>query len=280
MRDTYEAILTMDDVSGEFITLIVNSLELSLLIGVIGYKIIAWFPLRYVNSLMVFVFLIAAAWMMAGIVVLISNIKNTSQSNDRSSLGSFYTIYSSHPKDSLIAVGIVGIRSSLCIIGVIFMPTYLVQTMHLNAQVASNIISISSLVALILNIWINQHLHKFDFTSIVKYGLTGVIMGSFICYILFLFQIIPLLAVMIIVVFHGFFAVASPMLLNNLFNPETRQLAVISCYRNSFFLFSTFSYLFLIFFTQLLHSVVFPPAVFLIIIAGVCYLSMILFNRQ
>lgn len=283
MRDTYEAILSMDDLYTEFVALIVNSLEISLLIGVVGYKIIAETTYTGIDSLMIFVFVLAAFWLFMGILVLIYNLKNskpTSESKLPISFNNVKTIYSDYPKDSLIAVGLVGIRSSLSILGVICMPFYLVQNLHLVPHAASNIISISSMLALLLNIWINQHLHKFDFTIIVKFGLSGLIIGSLISYMLFFYQVIPIVAVTILMVFHGFFAVACPMILNKLFNPRINPLAVISCYRNSFFLFSTITFLILIFFTQVLNNYFFPPEIFLIMITGICYLCILLFNRQ
>lgn len=284
IHNTYESILTIPDLSNEFIVLIVNSLELSLLFGIIGYKIIDFLTFSKLDSLMAFVTAIAAAWSILGIIIYLINTPAQAQSTTISNAelipNDFNNILQKNSKDSTISIILVGIKSSLSIIGVIYMPTYLVHNLNLNAHLASSIMGASSLLALILNIWVNQHLHKFDYASMVKYGLSGVIIGSIISYLLLIFHTAPFIAVAIIIVFHSLFTLACPIILGNLFSPRIRAVSIISCYRNAFFIFSTSTFALMILFTQVLKHYILPSVVFLLIIMAICYICMLLVNNH
>lgn len=282
IHNTYESILAMPDLSNEFVTLIVNSLELSLLLGIIGYKIINNLAFSRIDSLMAFVLMIAVGWLIMGIIVYFKYPPlaklNTTPPNASFTAG--FNIIPNLSKDSVISTILVGIKSSLSIIGVIYMPTYLIHNLSLSHQLAFYIMSISSLLALTLNIWLNLHLHKFDYITIIKYGLSGVIIASIISYVLLIFNIAPLISVLIIIIFHSLFTLACPIILGNLFTPEMRAVSIISCYRNSFFIFSSITFALIILFTQVLQHDALPSVVFLLVIMFVCYSCMILVGNN
>lgn len=283
IHNTYESILAMPDLANEFITLIVNSLELSLLLGIIGYKLIDILKFSELDSLMAFVLAIAATWVILGISSYLSSpimLKLATTRKTQLIHSNFSNILQHNSKDTIISIILVGIKSSLSIVGVIYMPTYLMHNLNLNAHMASYIMGASSLLALILNIWVNQHLHKFNYASMVKYGLSGVIIGSIISYLLLIFQIAPFIAVAIIIIFHSLFTLACPIILGNLFPPKVRAISIISCYRNAFFIFSSSTFALIILFTQVLHHYILPSVVFLLIIMAVCYLCMLLVNNR
>ena len=279
IHNTYESILAMPDLANEFVALIVNSLELSLLLGVIGYKIIEHLPFSKLDSLMTFILAIAVAWAVLGVVMYLNSPPQTKLATSEKPITvEMMTHFNS--KDSLISTLLVGMKSSLSIIGVIYMPTYLMHNLNLNSHLASYTLGVSSLFALLLNIWVNQHLHKFDYISIVRYGLSGVIIASILSYLLFIFHIAPLISVAIIIIFHSLFTLACPIILGNLFSPQTRAVAIISCYRDSFFIFSSVTFAAIILFTQVLQNYIFPPVIFLLIIMSVCYVCMLLVKNH
>ncbi len=285
IHETYESVLSIQQLSFEFSSIIISSLELSVLAGVIGYKIIDYLGLSTVNSLLVFIYFLGIAWLGVALFFCFFNYelslnKGTNKLYRYMASNNFKLMFKHFHQDTLIAMSLVGVRSSLCIISVIYMPKFLEGALGISLHATSNIIMSSSIIAIILCWWVNKHLNRFNYTNLIKFGLVSLIMGSIISYILFFFKFIPLLGVLILVVFHNLFALSCPLILSNLFTPTMRQLAIISCYRNSFLAFASLTYLVMEASGQMLHNNFFPPAVFLIIIALVCYGCLVLFNRK
>ena len=285
IHETYESVLSMQQLSFEFSSIIISSLELSLLAGVIGYKIIDYLGFSAVNSLLVFIYFLGIVWLGVALFFCFFNYelslnKGTNKLYRYMASNNFKLMFKHFHQDTLIAMSLVGVRSSLCIISVIYMPKFLEGALGISLHATSNIIMSSSIIAIILCWWVNKHLNRFNYTNLIKFGLVSLIMGSIISYILFFFKFIPLLGVLILVVFHNLFALSCPLILSNLFTPTMRQLAIISCYRNSFLAFASLTYLVMEASGQMLHNNFFPPAVFLIIIALVCYGCLVLFNRK
>lgn len=283
IHETYGSLLNLHDIDYEFTLLIVNSLELSLVIGIIGYKFIPYLHVTSAISLSVFIFTIAIAWIVTSAIFYShrSIINSFSKLiNHNTAANNFTLMFKHHHKDTIISIGIVGIRSSLCIIGVIYLPQYLVSSLHISAHATTMIIMTSSIISLVLCLWVNKHLNKFDYINLMRYGLVSLIIGSIISYILFFFKVIPAIGVLILILFHSLFALSCPFILSNLFNPAIRQLAIISCYRNSFLIFASITFLIIDASSQIITSGFLPPALFLIFITITCYVCLVLFNTQ
>ncbi|HRG63089.1 MAG TPA: hypothetical protein PLP75_08755 [Burkholderiales bacterium] len=284
IHETYESVLSMQQLSFEFSSIIIGSLELSLLAGVIGYKVIDYLHLSPVNSLLVFIYFLGVVWLGVALFFCFFNYELSNQGRNKfyryMASNNFKLMFKHFHQDTLIAITLVGVRSSLCIISVIYMPKFLEVVLGISLHTTSNIIMSSSIVAIILCWWVNKHLNRFNYANLIKVGLVSLIMGSIISYILFFFKFIPLVGVLILVVFHNLFALSCPLILSNLFTPTIRQLAIISCYRNSFLAFASLTYLVMEASSQTVHNNFFPPAIFLIVIALVCYGCLVLFNRK
>lgn len=283
VHDTYEFLLNTQELSNEVIYLLLNSLELSVLLGIIGYKILFMFDFNLVQTMVLFLSFISLLWLL-GAVVFILNRRELNQLNDSNircmAANNFSIMLKRDIKDTIIAFSIVGVRSSLCIIGVIYMPIYLIGSLHFLPKSANSIIMLSSLLAFSLCVYVDRHLHKYSYTNILKSGLVGLIIGCIISYLLFFFKIVPFIGVAILIIFHSLFALFCPLVLNNLFTQEIRQVAILSCYRNSFLIFASFTYILLSLFTEILHNYIVTPTIFLIAITCMCYICLVLFNKQ
>lgn len=281
---TYESVLKMQQLSFEFSSIIIGSLELSLLGSVIGYKIIDYLHISHLNSLLVFIYFMSVAWIGVALFFFFFNYELPNNGSNKlhryMASNNFKLMFKHFHQDTLIAISLVGVRSSLCIVSVIYMSKYLEEILGISLHTTSNIIMSSSVIAIILCWWVNKHLNRFNYANLIKFGLVSLIMGSIISYVLFFFKFIPQLGVLILVVFHNLFALSCPLILSNLFTPAIRQLAIISCYRNSFLTFASLTYLIMEASGQILHNNFFPPAIFLIVIALVCYGCLVLFNRK
>ena len=130
---------------------------------------------------------------------------------------SFSLMLKHNLKDTLVAFSIVGVRSSLCIISVIYMPIYLVGSLHFLPRIANDIILISSFLALSLCFLVDKYVHNYSYMNIVRYGLVGLIIGSLISYALLFFKIIPFIGIAILIIFQSLFALCCPLILNKLF---------------------------------------------------------------
>lgn len=283
IHDTYEFLLSAPELSEDFIYLILNSLELSVFCGMFGYKLLSLLNFSTISTISVFILIIGGVWFATSILFFL-NRQELNQFNSQNTrcaaANNFSKMLESNLKDTIIAFSIVGIRSSLCIIGVIYMPTYLIESMHFAPAIANNIILSSSFLALSLCILIEKYLYRFNYVDVLKFGLVGLIIGCLISYLLFFFKVIPFIGVAILVVFHSLFALGCPLILNQLFSPELRQPAVISCYRNSFLIFASFSFILITLLGGLFHSYILAPALLLITITIICYSCLVLFNKR
>lgn len=283
IHDTYEFLLNTNELSDDFISLILNSLELSVLISIAGYKILLLLQLSTTLSIVTFILFINMLWLIVAIFFLF-NYQELNQINIEqircTAAKSFSLMLKHNLKDTLVAFSIVGVRSSLCIISVIYMPIYLVGSLHFLPRIANDIILISSFLALSLCFLVDKYVHNYSYMNIVRYGLVGLIIGSLISYALLFFKIIPFIGIAILIIFQSLFALCCPLILNKLFELNIRQVAIVSCYRNSFLLFASFTFLFLSLFTEILTQYITTPAILLISITGICYSCLIIFNKQ
>lgn len=283
IHDTYEFLVNTKELRNEFIYLILNSLELSVFIGIISYKILPFFELSKSHGLAALIIVLSLLWLLTAVIFFINRKELNQYETGRvrsSTLNNVRLMLRTEINDTIIAFSVVGVRSSLCIIGVIYMPVYLIGSLHFLAKSANNIIALSSLFALTLCIVVDRHLHRFNYINTLKSGLVGLIIGCLVSYLLFFFKIIPFVGVAILIVFHSLFALVCPQILSKLFSTNIRQVAIISCYRNSFLIFASFTFILLNVFTEILHNYIFPPAVFLIVITVICYLSLTVFNKK
>lgn len=283
IHDTYEFLLNAPELADDFIYLILNSLELSVFCGMFGYKLLSLLNFSTTATIAVFILIVSGLWLVSSVLFFLHR-QELNQFNSQhtrcAAANNFAMMLESNLQDTIIAFSIVGIRSSLCIIGVIYMPTYLIESLHFAPAIANNIILSSSFLALSLCILIEKYLYQFNYIDVLKFGLVGLIIGCLISYLLFFFKVIPFIGVAILVVFHSLFALGCPLILNQLFAPELRQLAVISCYRNSFLIFASFSFILITLLGGLFHSYILAPAVLLITITVICYSCLILFNKR
>lgn len=283
IHDTYEFLLHTPELCNEVIYLILNSLELSVLISVVGYKILFMSETNHATIMMSFLLIMGALWLVASIMFITNRHTLKKMSNSKISCRAaknFTIMLQTEWKDTIIAFTLVGVRSSLCIIGVIYMPIYLISGLHFLPRYAESVIATSSLFAFSLNVIVDRYLHQFAYMKILKSWLVGLIIGSLISYLLFFFKVIPFVGVAILIIFHSLFALVCPFILNDLFNPNLRQIAIVACYRNSFLVFASFTFILLSLFTEIIHNYVLNPALFLIVITAICYICLILFNKQ
>jgi MFS family permease len=283
IHDTYEFLLNTKELSDDFISLILNSLELSVLISIVGYKTLLLLQLSITNSIITFILFINLLWLIIAIYFAF-NYQELNQINVQqvksTAAKSFSLMLKHNLKDTLTAFSIVGVRSSLCIISVIYMPIYLIGSLHFVPKIANDVILTSSFLALSLCFIVDKYVHKYNHISIVRNGLVGLIIGSLISYSLLFFKVIPFLGITILIVFQSLFALCCPLILNKLFEINIRQLAIVSCYRNSFLVFASFTFLLLSLFTEIFTHYIAAPAIFLISVTAICYFCLIIFNKQ
>lgn len=283
IHDIYEFLLDIPELCDEVIYLILNSLELSVLISVLGYKALFFIEANYDRVIMLCFLSMAILWLFVAVMFTLNRHTLKQMSNEKISCQAahnFSIMLKTELKDTIIAFSVVGVRSSLCIVGVIYMPIYLISGLHFMPHYAENIIAMSSLSAFALNVIVDRYLHNFAYMKILKSWLVGLIIGSLISYLLFFFHVIPFIGVAILVMFHSLFALVCPFILNDLFTPKLRQVAIVACYRNSFLIFASFTFILLSLFIEILHNYVVTPALLLIAITAICYVCLVLFNKQ
>lgn len=279
----YELLLSIREAGNKFIGLILNSLELSLLIGIIDCKILDFTHITEIDLFSGTLSVIAILWFTIGVIF---SYKYTPIVNNWQLLLKTEPIrgiklsFKQHPYDTLIAFFLIGVRSSLSIIGLVFMPYYLALSLKMSVQNIAVGIGFSSAFALIISFSLKTKLYSYNLVNLIRTSLVALIIGSLISYALFFFKVIPLLAIMILIIFHSLFALICPMILSQLFNDNDRPTAIVACYGSSFFSFSSLTFISLIFFTDIVHSYYISPAIFLISITIICYICMVLFRSK
>ncbi len=279
----YQILICINEIGNRFIGLILNSLELSLLLGIVDCKILDYLPITPVELLSLTLIMAAIFWVIIGITFYTKYSALHFQvylADESQLIKGIRKAFNKHPYDTMVATFLIGVRSCLSIIGVVFMPYYLASSLQMGVHNTSVVIGLSSLLALLVSFALRSRLMAAQNAGIIRTILVALIIGSLISYGLFFFKVIPFVAIAILLIFHSLFALICPLILGQLFTPEDRASAVVSCYGTSFFTFSSITFVSLMYFTDIAHSYYVSPAIFLITVTAVCYICMVLFNQE
>lgn len=221
---------------------LLGSLELGIFAVLMAYKLIFISELDNTNRALIMLLIVSLLWFIVGSIYQVCMCKNAPLSYSNK------FIYKNHnlnlaDKQILLSLFIVGIRSSLSVIAIIYIPAYLIRGLHYLPQYVNHLIMSFGLIACIMASILNYISNKLTTRiNILVFIITIIItIASYACFFLNI-KLFPSIAAILFL--HSYFVLISPKLLKIILSTTNKQmLKILSCYRNGFFVYATLTFL-------------------------------------